>query len=195
MNMETVQEYKMTGEELEKLYDRQKRRYFKSVKGFADFLKIGKTTLYNQIWADEFKNEPIPKSIEDIIDAHKGMLALKNAILRGDEQEDVEETRPAIVGGSTQGMGELLQILATTITGSINHALTQVTDIMREQMDRREEDYKAIRLNNAKLSTTVDGLAQTNATMFAEFTQLLSEIRQPQPAQGKPEFGPAKAKR
>lgn len=72
-----VEDYKMTGPELNELYERVKRTH-KSVQAFADYIGVGRTALYTA-----FKMDQIPPDIDEALDKRPELLQVKNKILGG----------------------------------------------------------------------------------------------------------------
>lgn len=160
-------------------------------KDLLELFDVSNGTLYNY-----FKRKRIPDDVEEIVerlvkDDERFRDAYNRVIKKADPPAVLEQA--AIVQSIGDIMKSILPVMTQTISqalaGGIKDAISEFSVVVQRQMDAREKDYEGIRTNNAKLATTVDGLAQTNATMFAEFTQLLSEVRQPM-SQGKPKFGP-----
>lgn len=172
--METLVD-KMTGAELKKLYLRSRGKY-ETVKAFAAHLGFGKTHVSNA-----FRADTIPDDIDGAIDQDPILKEEKNKILRGVESmEIVKHTEK-----DTQNMGELIQVLATTITQSISQSITQVVNVMTDQMDRREKDYELIRKTNT-------AVMESNSTIMSQFVNITNHLLDQQPQhQGKPKFGPS----
>lgn len=105
-----VEDYKMTGSELNELYSRVKRSH-RSVQAFADYIGVGRTYLY-----DAFKMEQIPHDIDEAIDKFPELVQIKNKIFKGagvntSDANDVGQD----IGPSKALLTEMLQGITKTM--------------------------------------------------------------------------------